>query len=193
MARIARAVGTGLLSAALGVMTLTVPAQAASPSATMSPNITLTNDNVVQRTISINAAKKYPAKNDYPYKGQGSGIDPWNFYKGQCTSFAAWALRSRVGVKFHNQYKGQARWGNAKEWVGAAKRAGVPVRNKPKAGDIAVRLGGTYGHVAFVTKVNANGTFQVDEYNYVSADKYSHRRVSVGKGNNQFSKFIRFK
>ncbi|MEU4780408.1 CHAP domain-containing protein [Micromonospora sp. NPDC023633] len=64
---------------------------------------------------------------------------------------------------------------------------------QPEAGDVAVRLGGTYGHVAFVTRVNANGTFEIDEYNYGSADRYSHRTVTVGTANNQFSKFIRFK
>jgi surface antigen len=156
-------------------------------------NSTLKNNNASHKLISADSGTSYPAKDDYPYKGQTSGIDPWNFYKGQCTSFATWAVRSRLGVPFHNQYKGEARWGNAKEWVAAAGRAGVPVHNSPKAGDVAVRLGGTYGHVAFVTKVNANGTFEIDEYNYVNADKYSHRTVSVGTANNQFSKFIRFK
>ncbi|WP_320066253.1 CHAP domain-containing protein [Micromonospora sp. RTGN7] len=155
-------------------------------------NATLKNNNASHQLISA-AGTSYPAKDDYPYKGATSGIDPWNFYKGQCTSFAAWALRSRVGVPFTNQYKGETRWGNAKEWVAAAGRAGVPVYNNPKAGDVAVRLGGTYGHVAFVTKVNTNGTFEIDEYNYLYADKYSHRTVSVGTANNQFSKFIRFK
>lgn len=155
-------------------------------------NATLKNNNASHQVVS-STGTSYPAKDDYPYKGQGTGIDPWNFYKGQCTSFVAWALRSRVGVPFHNQYLGQARWGNAKEWVAAAGRAGVPVYNTPKAGDVAVRLGGTYGHVAFVTRVNTNGTFEIDEYNYVSADRYSHRTVSVGTANSQFSKFIRFK
>ncbi|MGC5333818.1 CHAP domain-containing protein [Micromonospora sp. DT62] len=162
-----------------------------APGAKKNLSSTLKNNNASHQLISAGAS--YPAKDDYPYKGQTSGIDPWNFYKGQCTSFAAWAVRSRVGVAFHNQYKGQARWGNAKEWVAAAGRAGVPVYNSPKAGDVAVRLGGTYGHVAFVTRVNANGTFEIDEYNYVSADRYSHRTVSVGTANNQFSRFIRFK
>ncbi|MGK5673789.1 CHAP domain-containing protein [Micromonospora sp. URMC 106] len=163
-----------------------------APGAKTNLNATLKNNNASHQLLSAGGAT-YPALDDYPYKGQSTGVDPWNFYKGQCTSFAAWALRSRVGVPFHNQYLGQPAWGNAKEWVAAAGRAGVPVYNSPKAGDIAVRLGGTYGHVAFVTRVNSNGTFEVDEYNYVSADKYSHRTVSVGTLNSQFSKFIRFK
>ncbi|MCX4471624.1 peptidase inhibitor family I36 protein [Micromonospora sp. NBC_01655] len=162
-----------------------------APGAKANLNATLKNNNASHQLIS--AGTTYPAKDDYPYKGQTTGIDPWNFYKGQCTSFAAWALRSRVGVAFHNQYAGQARWGNAKEWVAAAGNAGVPVYNSPKAGDIAVRLGGTYGHVAFVTSVNSNGSFEIDEYNYLYADAYSHRTVTVGTTNSQFSKFIRFK
>jgi surface antigen len=156
-------------------------------------NATMKNNNASHQVLSGGGGGSYPAKDDYPYKGQGTGIDPWNFYKGQCTSFAAWALRSRVGVPFHNQYLGQARWGNAKEWVAAAGRAGVPVYNSPKAGDIAVRMGGTYGHVAFVTRVNASGSFEIDEYNYLYPDRYSHRTVTVGTANSQFSKFIRFK
>ncbi|MEV0396312.1 CHAP domain-containing protein [Polymorphospora rubra] len=162
-----------------------------APGAKVNLNATLKNNNASHQLIS--AGTSYPARDDYPYKGQTSGIDPWNFYKGQCTSFAAWALRSRVGVPFSNQYAGQDRWGNAKEWVAAAGRAGVPVHNSPRAGDIAVRLGGTYGHVAFVTRVNSNGTFEVDEYNYLYADRYSHRTVTVGTADSQFSRFIRFK
>ncbi|WP_245788361.1 CHAP domain-containing protein [Amycolatopsis marina] len=153
----------------------------------------LKNNNASHRVLSGGGGSEYPAKDDYPYKGQTSGVDRWNFYKGQCTSFAAWALNSRVGIPFSNQYKGQSRWGNAKEWDDAARRAGVPVYSRPKAGDIAVREGGTWGHVAFVTRVNSNGTFQVDEYNYGGTSKYSHRRTSVGTANSQFSKFIRFK
>ncbi|MER7416880.1 CHAP domain-containing protein [Micromonospora peucetia] len=160
-----------------------------APGAKTNLNATLKNNNASHQLIS---GTSYPAKDDYPYKGQSAETDPWYFWKGQCTSFAAWALRSRVGVPFNNQYGG-AMWGNAKDWVAAAGRAGVPVHNSPKAGDIAVRLGGTYGHVAFVTSVNSNGTFEVDEYNYNVAVAYSHRTVSVGTADNQFSKFIRFK
>lgn len=155
-----------------------------APGAKTNLNATLKNNNASHQLI-------YPAKDDYPYKGQSSGVDPWNFYKGQCTSFAAWALRSRVGVPFNNQYGG-ALWGHAKDWVAAAERAGVPVDSSPRAGDIAVSQNGAFGHVAFVTRVNSNGTFEVDEYNYTVRTAYSHRTVSVGTADNQFSRFIRF-
>jgi surface antigen len=131
-------------------------------------------------------------KDDYPYKGQGTGVDPWNFYKGQCTSFAAWRVRHNLGVTFSNSYKGQ-HWGNAEHWDNAARAAGIPVYKSPKVGDIAVRSSGTYGHVAYVAKVNSDGSFYVEEYNHVRSDTYSYRKATRGTGSEQFSDFIRFK
>lgn len=155
-------------------------------------NASLKNNNASHQPVSAGGGDSYPAKDDYPYRGATTGVDPWNFYKGQCTSFAAWAVRSRLGIAFHNYYDG-VHWGNANNWANAARSAGIPVYGSPKAGDVAVRLGGTWGHVAFVTKVNANGTFEVDEYNYNGGSAYSHRTVSVGTANSQFSQFVRFK
>ncbi len=136
-------------------------------------------------------APSYPAKDDYPYKGQ-DGVDPWGFYKGECTSFAAWTIKSRLGISgFSNYYKG-AHFGDAHLWDDAARQVGIPVYSTPRAGDIAVRNSGTWGHVAFVTKVNSNGTFEVDEYNHETHHAYSHRTASIGESSNQFSAFIRF-
>ncbi|NAZ83944.1 CHAP domain-containing protein [Kineococcus sp. R8] len=153
----------------------------------------LKNENASHRLgSSTGGSTSYPARDDYPYRGQGTGVDPWNFYKGQCTSFVAWAVRSRLGVSFSNSYQGQ-HWGNAEHWDDAARAAGISVTGTPRAGDVAVRNGGTYGHVAFVTKVNSNGSIEVDEYNYVTSDAYSHRTTTVGTQNNQFSTFIHLK
>jgi surface antigen len=131
-------------------------------------------------------------KDDYPYRGATSGVDPWNFYKGQCTSFAAWRVRHNLGVAFSNSYKGQ-HWGNAEHWDDAARAAGIPVYKSPKVGDIAVRSSGTWGHVGYVAKVNSDGSFMVEEYNHVRSDTYSYRRATKGTGSEQFSDFIRFK
>ena len=134
----------------------------------------------------------YAATNNYPYKGATSGVDPWNFYKGQCTSWAAWAVRDRLGIAFSNSYKG-VHWGNANNWDNAARAAGIPVYGTPKAGDIAVRNSGTWGHVAFVRAVNSDGSFWIEEYNHISPDTYSHRRATRGETAHQFSAFIRLK
>jgi surface antigen len=135
----------------------------------------------------------YKVGDDYPYRGASKNeVDPWNFYKTECTSFAAWAVNSRLGIPFHNYYKGP-QWGNAHNWDNAARAAGVSVTGTPRAGDVAVRNSGTYGHVAFVTSVNSDGSFEIDEYNRSGSHVYSHRRTSVGTGSSQFDSFIHLK
>jgi surface antigen len=141
---------------------------------------------------STNPGPSGAIKDDYPYRGQGSGVDPWNFYKGQCTSFAAWRVNHNLGIRFHNYYKG-VHWGNATNWDNAARAAGIPVYKTPKVGDIAVRDSGTWGHVAYVAKVNADGSFMVEEYNHLRPDTYSYRKATRGEGAHQFSDFVRFR
>lgn len=157
-------------------------------------NSTLYNENASHQFITTTTS--YPAGDDYPYKGQtfGAGCvaDDWNFCKAQCTSFAAWAVNDRLGVAFHNHYKGP-HWGNAVNWDNAARSVGISVTSTPRAGDIAVRNSGRYGHVAFVTRVNPNGTFEVDEYNYNASERYSHRTTSVGFDSQHFDSFIHLK
>jgi surface antigen len=141
---------------------------------------------------STNPAPTGAIKDDYPYRGATSGVDRWNFYKGQCTSFAAWRVNHNLGIKFSNQYKGQ-HWGNANHWDNAARAAGIPVSGTPHVGDIAVRNSGTWGHVAYVAKVNRDGSFMVEEYNHVRPDTYSYRKATKGEGSHQFSQFIHFR
>ena len=71
----------------------------------------------------------YPAR--YKNYAKDTVIDEWNFYNRECTSFVAWRLNSRNGVKFNNQYAGVNRWGHAKDWGMAAERAGIPVNDTP--------------------------------------------------------------
>lgn len=130
--------------------------------------------------------------NDYPYRYNTSGVDRWHMYKGQCTSFAAWRIESVHHVKgFTNWYRGQ-HWGNANLWDDAARRSGVTVASRPKPGDIAQSDAGTYGHVAYVAKVNSNGSFVVEEYNWTRREGYDTRTTTVGRGHGQFDAFIRF-
>ncbi len=139
----------------------------------------LKNDNASHRFLGRHGGMR----DDYPYKGQSSGVDPWNFYKGQCTSFVAWRLNSRHHIHFTNHYKGQ-HFGNANTWDNAARRAkGVSVSGTPHVGDVAQSNAGTYGHVAWVAKVHKNGTVTVEEYNYAHPNHYGTRRVSKGSFN----------
>ncbi|KAJ2027733.1 hypothetical protein GGH91_003648 [Coemansia sp. RSA 2671] len=115
-----------------------------------------------------------PIKDDYPYPGQCDGIDPWHYYKCQCTSFVAWRINSRLGIKFDNYYKGP-NWGNANTWDEAARKTGVPINSTPKPGSVAQTNSGSAGHVAWVAKVSGDSV-TVEEYNY-QRHKYSTRTV----------------
>lgn len=106
-------------------------------------------------------------------------VDPWNFYNRECTSFVAWRLNSANGVGFTNQYKGVARWGNAKEWGGVARSVGIPVNGTPARGAVAWSSAGEFGHVAWVAGVNGDGTITIEEYNYNWTGNYNTRRVSA--------------
>lgn len=166
--------------------------QSVAPGAKVDLNSALRRQNASHRFVTGPTAS-YVARDDYPYKGQTSGGDRWNFIKGQCTSFSAWAINNRVGVGLHNYYKGP-HWGNAINWDNAARSVGIPVTGTPRPGSVAVRNSGRYGHVAFVTRVHSNGTFEVDEYNYGGTSRYSHRTTRVGTGSPAyFDAFIHFR
>ncbi|MBE1488307.1 CHAP domain-containing protein [Plantactinospora soyae] len=117
--------------------------------------------------------------NDYPYRGQTSGVDRWNFYKGQCTSFVAWRLNDRNNIAFHNYYR-SVHWGNAYNWENAARSAGITVNSTPRVGSVAQTDSGS-GHVAWVAAVHSDGTVTVEEYNYATPSAYGTRRVSSSR------------
>ncbi|TQV99357.1 hypothetical protein V2A60_004835 [Cordyceps javanica] len=123
------------------------------------------------------AAIPGPVTNDYPYSGKCSGVDPWAFYKCQCTSFVAFRINKRLGVKFTNKYKGAA-WGDAKIWDEAARQSKVRIDGKPVPGCVAQTNAGP-GHVAWVTKVSGDKV-TVEEYNYVHKKAYGTRTVAKG-------------
>ncbi|KAJ1937852.1 hypothetical protein EC988_007760 [Linderina pennispora] len=118
-----------------------------------------------------------PMTNDYPYKSNCGPVDKWNYFKCQCTSFAAWRINSRLGINFHNRYKGKA-WGNANQWDDAARASGVKVDGTPTPGSIAQtnQGGGGFGHVAWVAKVSGNNVV-IEEYNYRVRRGYGTRTV----------------
>ncbi|KAK4235773.1 N-acetylmuramoyl-L-alanine amidase sle1 [Achaetomium macrosporum] len=122
-----------------------------------------------------------PIKDDYPYKGSCGPEDKWNYFKCQCTSFVAWRINSRLGIKFHNQYKG-VNWGNANSWDEAARKTGVKVDSTPKPGCIAQSNGGRAGHVAWVAAVGKD-TVTIEEYNWNTVEGYGKRTVSKGSFN----------
>lgn len=124
----------------------------------------------------VGAGDDYPAK--YKNAALDSIVDEWNFYNRECTSFVAWCLNSRNQVKFTNQYKGASRWGNANTWGTVAKSLGVTVNKTPAVGAVAWWNTGTYGHVAWVSKVSGSNV-TIEEYNWGTAGKYGTRTIAA--------------
>ncbi|EXA31990.1 hypothetical protein NW761_015064 [Fusarium oxysporum] len=122
-----------------------------------------------------------PRVNDYPYKNSCGPADKWLYFKCQCTSFVAWRVNERLGIKFHNKYKGKA-WGNGNQWDEAARASGVRVDNKPVPGCIAQTNAGKSGHVAWVSAVDGDMVI-VEEYNWNNYRAYGTRKVHKSKFN----------
>src|SRR3989475_10695912 len=95
--------------------------------------------------LSVSAAGAY----DFCYRGAVNKLDPWGFYTGYCTSFAAFRL-SQEGVRLHGaSLQGPngktAFFGNGGTWDAAAASIGYGVDSHPTAGSVAVWPGGGDG------------------------------------------------
>jgi len=132
--------------------------------------------------LSVSAA----GVDDYPYRGTVNKLDPWGFYTGYCTSFAAFRL-SQEGIRLHGaSVQGPngktAFFGNGGTWDAAAASIGYVVDSRPSVGSIAVWHGGEDGawwggHVAYVMAVDAAGNAIVEEYNWSNYLRYGQRTV----------------
>lgn len=113
----------------------------------------------------------------YPWSSEGNAyaIDPWLFYKRQCTSYAAWKFQAVYGQVFYNTRPGS---GSAWNWPALAADQGYRVSGSPRVNSIISWPKGQnmpYGHVAWVVAVNGNGTIDVEEYNWTIERGYSKR------------------
>jgi len=132
--------------------------------------------------LSVSAA----GVDDYPYRGTVNKLDPWGFYTGYCTSFAAFRL-SQEGVRLHGaSLQGPngktAFFGNGGTWDAAAASIGYVVDSHPTVGSVAVWHGGEDGawwggHVAYVMAVDGAGNAIVEEYNWSNYLRYGQRTV----------------
>ncbi|KIX90672.1 peptidase M23B [Staphylococcus microti] len=78
---------------------------------------------------------------------------------GQCT-WHAFNRRAETGQPISTY------WWNADHWAGAAAADGYVVNNSPQAGAIMQSYEGPVGHVAYVERVNPDGSVLVSEMNY---------------------------
>jgi surface antigen len=116
----------------------------------------------------------YPLASRCPAAGVREEVDSWLMYACNCTSYVAWALEA------NGQRTDWFRPGSmdAWNWPNVARRAGLQVGTVPQVGAVAVwpNLARPYGHVAYVTAVHRDGTFDVSEYNL--GPEFGHPRFT---------------
>lgn len=102
-------------------------------------------------------------------------VDNWGMYNRECVSYTAWKVYQ--SGRYMPYWGGR---GNANEWDDNARRAGIPVDTTPRAGDVAIKNIGYYGHSMYVESVNADGTINISQYNQNFDGRYSTaNRVST--------------
>lgn len=122
---------------------------------------------IIAKTCSLH----YSYKNSIRYHLS----DPWQYDVRNCTSFVAWKIFSIHSISIRG-------WGDAKNWDNMAVKSGYKVDTKPRQFDIAVWETGRYGHVAYVTNVNPDGSVNVEQYNKAGKGEFSRQsRVRADK------------
>jgi len=119
----------------------------------------------------------YPAKWDNA--AQDSMVDSWGMYNRECVSYTAWKVYQTYG---YMPYWGGV--GNANQWPGNARRAGIPTSSTPQAGTVAIWNVGYYGHAMWVEAVNDDGSIWISQYNYDYNGHYSEMLVSASMAKN---------
>lgn len=72
-------------------------------------------------------------------------------------------------------------WGDAKNWAILAQRAGFKVDHKPQKGAILQTTMGFWGHVAYVERVNIDGSIYISEMNYIAPYITSTRTITASE------------
>lgn len=87
-------------------------------------------------------------------------VDSWGMYTRQCVSYTAFKVSQRFG---NMPYWGGV--GNANQWPGNARAAGIPTGSAPKKHSVGIVSSGYYGHAAWVEEVYPNGKIRISHYN----------------------------
>lgn len=113
----------------------------------------------------------YPSRWDVPVP-QDSLIDSWGMFNRECVSYTAWKVYQTFG---YMPYWGGV--GNANQWPGDARAAGIPTGSTPRVHAVAISMGGAYGHAMWVEAVSGHMIY-VSQYNYDLAGHYSEMWVN---------------
>lgn len=118
----------------------------------------------------------------YPYN-TSTRIGPWGFYTQHATDYVAWRFFQR-GISFSANMAGPGgkvgHFGDPSMWPVNAAAIGFKVDARPTVGSIAQWGAGEQGapgtgHVAYVERVNADGSVVVSEFDWSVAHGYSQR------------------
>lgn len=97
------------------------------------------------------------------------GVNGYDY--GWCTWHAA-NRRMEIGRPIPNNM------GNAISWLGVARAMGLETGSEPREGAVVYHLDiGGWGHVAFVEKVNPDGSIKVSDMNYPIWGQVTYRKV----------------
>jgi surface antigen len=122
--------------------------------------------------------------------GVGGGHNPFDY--GQCT-YHAYEERPDIydtavadGVPRGGYAPGGGYWWDAWRWLSNAQRVGFPTGTTPVAGALVVfpkHYGGSsVGHVAYVERVNGDGSYVVSERNWNYSPNITYRTVRAYPG-----------
>lgn len=103
---------------------------------------------------------------------QDSIIDSWGMYNRECVSYTAFKVAA--SGRYMPYWGGS---GNANQWPGNARAAGIPMDygGGARPGDVAISTAGFYGHAMYVESVNSNDTINISQYNASLNGTYSTR------------------
>ena len=163
----------------------------ATATAYQAPAASTTSESTTSTSTSTSSSNATPAAttqtSSYTYTAGGGfpAVDP-SFraslnggYFGQCTYYV-FNRMAQVGTPI-----GHSMMGNAAEWPSYARSYGYSVSHSPSAGSAIVFQQGlagadpTYGHVAFVEAVNADGSLYISEMNVRGLNVISYRTISA--------------
>lgn len=122
----------------------------------------------------------YPDK--WAYAAPDSLVDSWGMYNRECVSFTAFKVWQ--SGRYMPYWGGR---GNANEWPGNARAAGIPVDSKPRVGDVAILYIGVYGHAMYVEAVLEGGAkVMVSQYNWAP---YAYNEMILSTSGMEFIHF----
>lgn len=133
-----------------------------------------------QQSVALAASTSSGASSGAVTSGFAFGSSPvfgGNGYAyGYCTYWAA-SRRAQIGRPVPNN------WGNAATWADGARAMGMRVDHIPEAGAVMQVGGGWggFGHVAFVERVNPDGSWTISEMNFSGWNVVDQRTLSAGE------------